>query len=152
MITILIDHNIEGHALRVWDAFQAQGWSDVVSLNMLTFDAVDLAFDSSDRDVWRFAQAQHMVLLTANRNMNEADSLEQTLREENGPTSLPVLTIGNPNRISQLGDGADISSVGNILRDSQIVASRLLRIAHEAGYGSTRPGPACKRGANCLFR
>jgi len=101
MITILIDHNIEGHALRVWDAFQAQGWSDVIALNMLTFDIVNLAFDSSDRDVWRFAQAQYMVLLTANRNMNEADSLEQTIREENSPTSLPVLTIGNPNRISQ---------------------------------------------------
>jgi hypothetical protein len=101
MITVLIDHNIEGHALRVWEAFQAQGWSDVISLNMLTFDAVDLAFDSSDRDVWRFAQAQSMVLLTANRNMNEADSLERTIREENGPSSLPVLTIGNPNRISQ---------------------------------------------------
>lgn len=101
MITILIDHNIEGHALRVWDAFQAQGWPDLIALHMLTFDAVDLACDSSDREVWRFAQAQHMVLLTANRNMNEEDSLEQTIREENGPTSLPVLTIGNPNRISQ---------------------------------------------------
>ncbi len=42
-----------------------------------------------------------MVLLTANRNMNEADSLEHTIREENTPTSLPVLTIGNPNRLSQ---------------------------------------------------
>lgn len=101
MITILIDHNIEGHALRVWESFQAQGWSDAISLQMLTFDAVDLAFDSNDRDVWRFAQAQNMLLLTANRNMNEEDSLEQTIREENGPTSFPVLTIGNPNRISQ---------------------------------------------------
>lgn len=101
MMTILVDHNIEGHALRVWESFQAQGWPDTISLNLLTFDVVDLAFDSSDRDVWRFAQAQHMVLLTANRNMNEEDSLEQTIREENSPTSLPVLTIGIPNRIFQ---------------------------------------------------
>jgi hypothetical protein len=118
MITILIDHNIEGHALRVWDTFQAQGWSDVISLNMLTFDVVDLAFDSSDRDVWRFAQTQHLVLLTANRNMHEEDSLEQTIREENGPTSLPVLTIGNPNRISL-----------RVYRDA--VALRLAEIAME---------------------
>ncbi len=101
MITILGDHNIEGHALRLWEAFQRQGWPDVISLHMLTFEAIGLAFDSNDRTVWRFAQAQHMVLLTANRNMNEEDSLEQTIREENTPTSLPVLTIGNPNRISQ---------------------------------------------------
>jgi hypothetical protein len=85
---------------------------------MLTFDVVDLAFDSSDRDVWRFAQTQHLVLLTANRNMHEEDSLEQTIREENGPTSLPVLTIGNPNRISL-----------RVYRDA--VALRLAEIAME---------------------
>lgn len=89
MITILIDHNIEGQALRVWDSFQAQGWSGVISVRMITFDAVGLALNSSDRDVWRFAQAQHMLLLTANRNMHEEDSLEQAIREENEPTSFP---------------------------------------------------------------
>ncbi len=51
MITILIDHNIEGHVLRVWDAFRAQGWPDVMSLQMLTFADIGLAFDSSDRAV-----------------------------------------------------------------------------------------------------
>ncbi len=40
-----------------------------------------------------------MILLTNNRNMKEEDSLGQTLREENTETSLPVLTIGNVDRI-----------------------------------------------------
>lgn len=40
-----------------------------------------------------------MVLLTANRSMKEKDSLEQVMREENTPTSLPVITIGNAERL-----------------------------------------------------
>jgi hypothetical protein len=58
-----------------------------------------LPFESNDREVWRFAQANHMILLTANRNMEDETSLEQTLRDENTMTSLPVLTVGNQERI-----------------------------------------------------
>jgi hypothetical protein len=60
-----------------------------------------LSTDSSDRVVWRFAQAQKMVLLTDNRSMKGEDSLEQTLREETTPTSLPVITIGSSDRLTQ---------------------------------------------------
>ena len=42
-----------------------------------------------------------MILLTDNRNMKGEDSLEQTLREENNPMSLPVLTIGKVDRIGE---------------------------------------------------
>jgi hypothetical protein len=57
-----------------------------------------LAIETSDREVWRFAQERSM-LLTDNRNMDDADSLEQTIRDENTVTSLPVLTIGSLDRI-----------------------------------------------------
>jgi len=40
-----------------------------------------------------------MILLTANRSMKGKDSLEQVMREENTPTSLPVITIGNADRL-----------------------------------------------------
>lgn len=59
------------------------------------FSDVGLRDDMDDRMVWRFAQANYMILLTANRNMIGDDSLERTIREENTATSLPVLTIGN---------------------------------------------------------
>ncbi|HIK51269.1 MAG TPA: ACP S-malonyltransferase, partial [Oscillatoriales cyanobacterium M59_W2019_021] len=49
--------------------------------------------------VWRFAQEKQMLLLTANRSMKGENSLEQVMREENIPTSLPVVTIGNADRI-----------------------------------------------------
>ena len=42
-----------------------------------------------------------MMILTANRNMKGEDSLEKVMREENTPTSFPVITIGNLDRIDE---------------------------------------------------
>jgi hypothetical protein len=60
---------------------------------------MDLSIDSNDRVVWRVAQAKQMILLTANRSMKGEDSLEQVLREENTLDSLPVIRIGNADRV-----------------------------------------------------
>ena len=49
--------------------------------------------------VWRHAQANQMILITANRSMKGKDSLEQVMREENVTTSFPVVTIGNIDRL-----------------------------------------------------
>jgi len=51
--------------------------------------------------VWRFAQSQHAILLTNNRNDDNKDSLERTIRQENTPASLPVITIGDLSRINE---------------------------------------------------
>ncbi len=77
----------------------SEGWATLFSIRFVTFGEVGLAFDTKDREVWRFAQEKGIILLTDNRNMKEEDSLEQTLREENTMASLPVLTVGNVNRI-----------------------------------------------------
>ena len=101
MITMLVDHNMEGQAILLWGALAAEGWLDLVSLRLLTFGEVGLAFDSDDRTVWRFVQAQRMLLLTDNRSMKGPDSLEQTLREERTSTTLPVITIGSLDRLDE---------------------------------------------------
>lgn len=49
--------------------------------------------------MWRFAQTNQMLLLTANRRMKGKDSLEQVLQEENTATSFPVITIGDTDRV-----------------------------------------------------
>ncbi len=54
---------------------------------------------SDDRIVWRFAQANQMILLTANRSMKGKNSLEQVMREENTSISLPIVTIGDADRV-----------------------------------------------------
>lgn len=99
MITVLADHNVEGQALLLWGILGAEGWLELVPLRLVLFPDVGLPHGSSDRDIWRFAQAHRMLLLTDNRNMAGADSLEQTIRNENEATSLPVLTISRADRM-----------------------------------------------------
>ena len=99
MLTILVDHNIEGQAVLLWGTLTATGWLELLPLRLVTLAQIGLPYDSSDREMWRFAQGKGMILLTANRRMEGKDSLEQTIREENTTTSLPVLTIGNAERM-----------------------------------------------------
>src|SRR5215216_1533014 len=101
MITLLADHNIEGQALLLWGTLSAAGWLDFVSIRLVYFTDAGLRNDSSDRIVWRFAQAHQMYVLTDNRNMEGNDSLEQTIRDENTATSLPVITIGRVDRLAE---------------------------------------------------
>lgn len=100
-MTFLVDHNMKGQALLLWGTLAAVGWFDLLPMKLLTFEEARLPADSNDRAVWRFVQARGMLLLTGNRNMAGPDSLEQTIREENAPTSLPVITIANVSRIDE---------------------------------------------------
>jgi predicted nuclease of predicted toxin-antitoxin system len=96
---VLVDHNLKGHALILLGSIASQGWLDSVPIRFVTFEEIGLSIDSNDRVVWRLAQENQMILLTANRSMKDEDSLEQVMREENTPTSLPVVTIGNADRV-----------------------------------------------------
>ena len=95
----LIDHNLNGHAIIFFGSIANQGWLDIIPIRFVTFAQMELPIDSDDRVVWRLAQENQMILLTANRSMKGKDSLEQVMREENTPNSLPVITIGNPDRL-----------------------------------------------------
>ncbi|MFQ4144966.1 ACP S-malonyltransferase [Chlorogloeopsis sp. ULAP02] len=97
----LIDHNIRGQAKLLLDVIINQGWLDVIEIRFVMFEEMSLTIDSSDRVVWRLAQANKMILLTANRSAKGKDLLEQVLREENTLDSLPVITIANVNRVSE---------------------------------------------------
>ena len=76
----------------------SQGWLNLLPIRFVTFKQMNLSIDSNDRVVWRLAQANQMILLTANRSMKGEDSLEQVIREENTVDSLPVITIGDADR------------------------------------------------------
>ncbi len=96
---LLVDHNLEGHALILLGNIANQGWLDLLPIRFVTFKEMDLSIDSSDQTVWRVAQANQMILMTANRSMKGEESLEQVLREENTFNSLPVITIGSLDRL-----------------------------------------------------
>jgi hypothetical protein len=95
----LVDHNLEGHTLLLLGNISSQGWLDMLKIRFITFEEVALPVTSDDRVVWRFAQANQMILLTANRSMKGKNSLEKVMREENTSTSLPVVTIGDADRV-----------------------------------------------------
>ena len=101
MITILVDHNMEGQAVWLWDTLVKIELPDIIDMRMVMFADIGLPENSNDRVVWRFAQKNRMILLTDNRSDNEEDSLEQTIREENIFGSLPVLTIGSLDRMKE---------------------------------------------------
>ena len=72
----LVDHNLEGHALLLSGNIASLGWLDLLPIQFRTFDELELSIASDDRTVWRFAQANQMLFLTANRSMKGKDSLE----------------------------------------------------------------------------
>ena len=97
---ILVDINLKGHAALLFATLQEDGWVELLDLNFVYFSATPLAYDSDDATVWRYAQAQHALLLTDNRNHQGEDSLQATLERENHPQALPVLTVGNKERLN----------------------------------------------------
>lgn len=97
----LIDHNLRGQAIILLGNLINRGWVELLSLRFVMFEEVGLSVNSSDRIVWQVAQANQMILLTANRSMKGNDSLEQVLREENNHNSLPVLTISSLARFDE---------------------------------------------------
>jgi Domain of unknown function (DUF5615) len=100
-MTFLVDYNLDGYALIFLGILTKNGWLEFSSVQFVTFREVGLAMESSDREVWRYAQDHQMMILTANRNMKGKDSLEQVMREENTEDSFPVLTIGSLDRLSE---------------------------------------------------
>jgi predicted nuclease of predicted toxin-antitoxin system len=98
----LSDHDIEGYAQLLWGTLASVGWLDLIQLELTTFREVGLPFNSNDKQVWHFAQANNYILITNNRNMKDETSLEHTIREENQLNSFPVLTIGNMERLADL--------------------------------------------------
>ena len=101
MTTILVDHNMEGYAALLRGTLAAEGWLELVPLRFVTLADLGLPMTSTDRVVWRRAQAEQMLLLTNNRNMDDEHSLVRTLREESTPVSLPVITVGSLDRLMQ---------------------------------------------------
>ena|SRR5215208_7875174 len=96
---VLADHYMDGHVVLLWSTLASEGWLDLTPIGLATFSDVGLPVQSSDRAVWRYAQAEGMLLLTNNRNMRDTDSLLQTMRDESTASSLPVLTIGSLDRM-----------------------------------------------------
>lgn len=100
-MTFLVDYNLNGYALIFLGILTKLGWTELLLIRFVTFREVGLLMDSSDSVVWQFAQDNQMLLLTANRNMQGEDSLEQVMREKNTENSFPVITIASLDRLDE---------------------------------------------------
>jgi hypothetical protein len=127
---ILADINV-GRQQRATLAIRtADTWRDLwtpLELSVVSFQTLGLPFDSPDDLIWRTCQREELVLVTGNRNDDVPDSLQATIRAENQPSSLPVITIGDANRV--LRDRRYAEKVAESLLDY------LLRIDEVRGAG-----------------
>ena len=94
-LTILLDHDLEGFDIFLHAGLQETGWDQIFSIEFKRLRDYGLPANHPDHEVWRFAQQQHILLLTGNRNNDGDTSLQATLVRENTPDSLPVLTISH---------------------------------------------------------
>jgi len=98
-MNFLVDHNLRGHAVLLSGSLLSSGWLDWVFIRFITFDEMGLPIYSDDQVVWQLAQSNQMILLTANRSRKGENSLEQVMGEEITSTSLPMITIGDADRL-----------------------------------------------------
>jgi hypothetical protein len=87
----------------VLDSNEWQELWAAVRLARVSFADLGVATSTSDRVLWNLCQARGLVLITGNRNHDGPDSLDATLSDSLTPTSLPVMTIGDPDRVSRDG-------------------------------------------------
>jgi predicted nuclease of predicted toxin-antitoxin system len=99
LIRALLDNDVAGFQELLAGTVESTGWNEYELIEFITLDEIGLDRDTSDREIWRWCQLNSCLLLTANRNQKDLDSLQLTIREENTPYSLPVVTISNQKRL-----------------------------------------------------
>jgi hypothetical protein len=110
MASIMADHNVEGHfavLLRLWTSDTWRTVWESLTLEVESFERLGVPYDMSDRELWQLCQQREIVLLTANRHDEGSDSLEATIHTLNTPSSLPVLTIADPELVLANRDYAE---------------------------------------------
>ncbi len=99
---ILADNNVEGHVNRLLLLVRSDEWGEIwasLGLTVESFDSLGLLRNTPDAILWHVCQQRELILITANRLQRAADSLEATIQKDNGPQSLPVITLANADRV-----------------------------------------------------
>lgn len=96
---ILLDHDCEGYTVFLVTGLQETGWQSLLAIEFIQLRDLGLSNDASDREIWRRCQEDRLLLITHNRNQDDATSLQATIQRENMSRSLPVLTIPRIERL-----------------------------------------------------
>jgi hypothetical protein len=98
----MADNDIRGQFRRLVRILLSPTWGEVwegLGIPIETFETLGLARNAPDALIWQTCQARQVVLVTGNRKGEGPDSLEVTIRSQNTPDSLPVITLSSPRRI-----------------------------------------------------
>lgn len=95
---LLADVNIEGYVDYLVTLIQAEPWFlfwQHLGIGYYHFAHFGLESTAPDSEVWELCQREQLVLITNNRNKDDENSLESTIRTRGTSTSLPVFTIAS---------------------------------------------------------
>jgi hypothetical protein len=101
MPAIMADNDILGHFRYLLELLNSPTWGELwdgLNFKIETFRSLGLAETAADSLIWQTCQDHEVVLITGNRNDEDEDSLEATIRRSNRTDSLPVITIADPER------------------------------------------------------
>ena len=99
---ILSDENCIGQLDAIFNELERLDLVELLEIELRTWEQIGLKKGADDEIVWHFCQENHYLLVTSNRTGSDGNkSLEHTIRRLVTPTSLPVLTIGNPKRVTR---------------------------------------------------
>ena len=99
---LLADANVEKHfrfIVQILEANCRREFWTALKLSALTFADLALVPATDDRTLWHRCQSEGLILLTANRNHDGPNSLEEAIRTLNQTHSLPVFTLAEPDRV-----------------------------------------------------
>jgi len=102
MPAIMADHDIEGQMQVLLYLLTSAEWRVLwteLAVRVESFASLGLSVDTPDAELWRLCQTHQTALITGNRNHDGPESLEAVIQTANTLASLPVLTIGEPQRI-----------------------------------------------------
>jgi hypothetical protein len=104
---VLADNDVGGAVAilrRILESGDNAAWLELLEVVFTDFESLGLLRSAPDRAVWQVCQASEAVFITGNRS-GGPDSLDQVILELSDGTSLPVMTIADPRRVSR--DSAD---------------------------------------------
>jgi len=110
MLAIMADHDVEGHLQVLLRVLTSAAWRELwseLAYTVESFVSLGIPYNTPDLELWRICQARQIVLITGNRNKAGLDSLTSVIQRINNPSSIPVLTIGDPPRILSSRDYAE---------------------------------------------
>lgn len=102
MPAIMADHDIEGQMHVLLRLLISVEWHTLwteLAVCVESFASLGVPTNTPDASLWQLCQTRQIILITGNRNEEGPASLEATIQASNTLTSLPVLTISEPQRI-----------------------------------------------------